>query len=194
MTTSKDTSSTELSSKSLADWCPKTIVETGNAFTRQVGDETVVYKARDKQMLVLNSVSSRVWELCDGQTPVSQIALSLMNEMDLSEDQATAVTHYALRRFGCGNLLTELVDDPPRLSSGRLLTRRRLMALLPGLAAVPAISLMVAPHPAHAASPFACGCDVADSYCVYGDDLCFPITTVGRFVWCLFNGEVVGCP
>jgi hypothetical protein len=66
---------------------------------QRVDGESVLLDIRSGQYFSLNAVGGRVWELCDGATPVSAIVGALCDEYDVEPAVATT---------DAGDLLAEL--------------------------------------------------------------------------------------
>jgi len=60
----------------------------------QVADgEAVILDIESGEYFSLNSVGSRIWELCDGTRSTADIVSVICEEFDVAEDVATADTH-----------------------------------------------------------------------------------------------------
>ncbi|MCS7220163.1 MAG: PqqD family protein [Anaerolineae bacterium] len=57
---------------------------------RMIGNEAVLVLADTGQVMVLNEVGGRIWELIDGSRTVADIARILVDEYEVSEEQALA--------------------------------------------------------------------------------------------------------
>lgn len=55
---------------------------------RMIGNEAVLVLADTGQVMVLNEVGGRIWELVDGSRTVADIARILVDEYEVSEEQA----------------------------------------------------------------------------------------------------------
>ncbi len=67
----------------------------GDHATRKIGDETIVVPVRAhvadlESIYTFNEVGSAIWERLDGERSVSDIARSLADEFDVSEETALA--------------------------------------------------------------------------------------------------------
>jgi hypothetical protein len=70
---------------------------------RQLDDETLVYDLNRHRAFCLNRTAAIIWNRCDGQTSVRQLALLLGKELNSSIDQG--VVEMALARLGRARLL-----------------------------------------------------------------------------------------
>lgn len=117
---------------------------------RRVGDELIIYDLNRDQGHALNPTASFVFEQCDGQTSIEQIASRLAVELNVP--QAKQVTTLALERLSRANLLVEqtLTENTYGIS------RRDLLKLAgkAGLAAamLPVVTTLLVPSAAHAQS------------------------------------------
>ena len=110
----------------------------------EMGEETLVYDLARHRAHCLNPIATLVWRLCDGQTPVEDIAAALAEASRIPVDDD--VVWYALRRLNGARLLASPL--PPQAAGHRVTRRdllRRAMAAGVGLVAVPAIATIVAP-------------------------------------------------
>lgn len=71
----------------MMDWIP---VRCGDLLSSVTGDGTVIVSPRDGQLSVVNEVGAFVWELINGQNSVDSIVQQLVDNYDVSADQARA--------------------------------------------------------------------------------------------------------
>jgi hypothetical protein len=117
-----------------------------DCLSRQLDDEVVIYDPQRHQGHCLNSTAAAVWKLCDGKSNPSEIAGALSRQLSARVDQR--VVGLALEQLAEAHLLVEAkerVDSPSR----RVAIRRLGIA---AAVALPLVTSMVAPTPAHAAS------------------------------------------
>jgi hypothetical protein len=152
--------------------------KTAHLIVREIDDETLVYDMGRHAATCLNEFAAKVWRRCDGETSVADIADAL------GEDERAV--WLALHQLTKAQLLTEVIALPPDMRTGK--TRRQIAGQLGLGAAVAAVSSIVAPMPAQAASCLAngsvcltnsqcCsgGCEVTcfeQIHCVKGQPLC----------------------
>jgi len=98
-----------------------------------IDDEVIVYDTERHKAHCLNQTAARVWEHCDGQTTVADVARRLAREFEAPVDQ-TAVW-LAVEQLQKARLLA----DAPRRPTG--LSRRELLKRL-GVAAAVALPLV----------------------------------------------------
>ena len=129
-----------------------------------IDDEVVVYDTERHKAHCLNRTAAFVWEHCDGQTTVADVARRLARELEAPIDQ-TAVW-LAVEQLGKAHLLTEA----PRHAAG--LSRRELLKRLGVAAAValPLVTTIRTPVAAQGASCLGEGapCDPANDLCCPG--------------------------
>jgi hypothetical protein len=110
-----------------------------------------VYDLERDRAHCLNRTAALVWQHCDGQTTVADLARLLKDSINLPADEG--VVWMALERLGKANLLEERISPPG--GAGRH-TRRdvlRRLGLAAGLAILlPAVQSIVAPEAVQAAS------------------------------------------
>ena len=129
---------------------------TQDIVVRKLADETLVYDRKTLQASCLNSLAADVWERCDGETSVSAIAAAIAAE--------ESAVWQALERLSNSNLLDQPVTAPT-FADNRTSRRGALRAIgLGTAAAIPAVTTIVLPSMAHAAScaPTGAPCDFQD--------------------------------
>lgn len=108
---------------------------------KEVDGELLVYDLERNKAHCLNPTAALVWNLCDGQTNISELAISLSKTLGTRLDET--VIQLALKQLSADHLLAEPYEVSPALSG---LSRRALVRRL-GLAAVllPLITTISAP-------------------------------------------------
>lgn len=114
---------------------------TERLLAQEVGGELVVYDLERHKAHSLNRTAALVFQHCDGQTSVSQLAALLHRELDLPADESVIIA--ALNQLEEANLL----QAPVGLSAGQIAALAGAAALL-----VPVVRTLVAPTPAAAYS------------------------------------------
>lgn len=149
---------------------------------QNMANEALVYDLERHRAHCLNEVASVVWRQCDGETSVSQIARTLKERLDLPADPE--LVRYALDRLGRAHLLEERVT-PGKYSRRDFLQRLKKIGLVASVA-LPVVSSIVSPTPAHAQSCVAAG-DCASR------PNCTPCTNPGGNCggWACCNGQCV---
>lgn len=120
--------------------------KTKELLVQEAGEELLVYNLGSDKAICLNHTAALVWQACDGESDVSQIAKKLEKELDSPVDED--VVWLALDQLGKEDLL--LGNGLPGRFDG--LSRREVFKKI-GLAAtvaLPVISSIVAPTAAHA--------------------------------------------
>ncbi|MBI3989058.1 MAG: PqqD family peptide modification chaperone [candidate division NC10 bacterium] len=117
---------------------------------QELPDEILVYDLTRHRAHCLNQTAALVWRHCDGQTTVAEMATLLQNELNIPADEA--VVWLALDRLGKAHLLKERMTPPTTARYSRREFVRRL-ALVGGFSVlVPAVSSVIAPTAAQAAT------------------------------------------
>jgi len=117
---------------------------------RELPDEVLIYDRDRDKAHCLNQTAALVWKYCDGETSVATMVQRL--ECDLKASKVDEkIVWFALSQLDKDNLLEQSVPLPSMMEG---MSRRQLMRAL-GLAAViaiPAVTSIVAPTPAQAAT------------------------------------------
>jgi hypothetical protein len=119
-----------------------------DCLSRKFGDEVLVYDLQRDMGHCLNSTAAAAWKLCDGNNSPSQIARTLSRQ--LSAPMHESVVLLALDQLADAHLLVEPVVPAKRLSRRVAIRRIGIAAAI----ALPLVTSLVAPTPAHAASCF----------------------------------------
>jgi hypothetical protein len=106
-----------------------------------VGDEVIIYDLKNQHCYALNSMSATIWDLCDGQTTLPEMALVLKQANNLSDEEATVVIDASLEQLIESELLVD--DFSHMVQSEASADRRTLLKKLGGLISLPAISSIV---------------------------------------------------
>jgi len=116
----------------------------------ELPDETLVYDLKRHKAHCLNRTAALVWQHCDGQTSVAELAALLEEQLATPTDEA--VVWMALDRLGRAHLLTEQVTLPADRAQ---YSRREVLRTLRRAAAIsllPVVASIVAPRAAAAVS------------------------------------------
>jgi hypothetical protein len=116
---------------------------------QEMQNEVMVVDTAADQANLLNQTAALVWQECDGQTPVAEIAARVAAKLGAPVDEK--IVWYALNQLSSKNLLQERVTAP---AHARTLTRREFIrAGLVGAAVVlPVIVTLTVPQPTEASS------------------------------------------
>ncbi len=76
-----------------------------NVFEQELDDETVLYDSRDDSTHILNLTAAMVWELCDGQNDVDEIAAEVANRFELSPEKVEPDVRRILGQFTAARLV-----------------------------------------------------------------------------------------
>ena len=130
-------------------------------------DEVLVYDTERHKAHCLNRTAAAVWEHCDGQMSVADVARRLTRELQTPIEPA--MVWLAVEQLKKAHLLTEAPRRPTGLSRRELLKRLGVAAAL----AVPLVTTIVTPTAAQAVS-----CIAEGGPCVQGSGLpCCPGTS-----------------
>lgn len=106
---------------------------------QELPDEVLVYDLKRHKAHCLNKTAAFIWQHCDGQTSVKEMASLLGREAGSPVDEE--VVWYALDKLGRAELLEEKLNLPVKDA----MSRRRMIRRLGALVAVPAVVSLVAP-------------------------------------------------
>jgi PqqD family protein of HPr-rel-A system len=124
---------------------------TNNLVVESLGDEVLVFDQESEKCHALNKTAAIVWQHCDGQATLTDLAAKLAAETSLPADED--IVRFALGQLGKAGLLEEPISRP---SGEPSLSRRRLIkkfGLVGGLALLlPVVESIVAPDPVMAQS------------------------------------------
>jgi hypothetical protein len=152
------------------EWSAETVVpaaRTEMLVVEQLADETLVYDLDRAEAHHLFPAAAVVFELCDGQRTVQELA-KLATER-LGEPVSTDTVRAAVEQLAQCALL---VDDAPQTDSGvsrRDLVRKAALVGAGAAAAAPLIRSITAPTPAQAQSS---GCGESSAPCLHDSDCC----------------------
>ena len=144
-------------------------------------DETLVYDFTSDKAHCLNRTTASVWSRCDGIRTVPDLVKELEKEMKAPIDER--LVRIALDQLSSRNLLDGTFKMPPALAG---LNRRQLMHRLglAGVVALPVITSLLAPTPAHAQSgcvPNGSPCSPTGPPCCNPSSACFGIPSTCNF-------------
>ena len=121
------------------------------ALARELHDELLVYDRQRHRVHCLNKIAAAVWLECNGEATVPEIAKKLENPMRIDGDDV--LVRLAVAKLGKAGLLEKsdaAFDGAEFLSRRDVLKRIRTIALV----VLPAVTTMLVPTPAFAASCF----------------------------------------
>jgi hypothetical protein len=143
---------------------------------KEIDDEVLVYDcARDKAHC-LNPSAAAIWQRCDGQTTVSEIARMLATDSEPVNESIVWLALSELRR-------SHLLEEPVRLPQTILGMSRREAVRRIGLGAaiaLPLVASITAPTPVQAGS-----CKHNNSTCSTGSECCSGVCNPGAPPKCL---------
>jgi hypothetical protein len=121
---------------------------------QQMPDETLVYDLESHKAHCLNRTAALVWQHCNGEMSVKEIARHL--EVELKATVGEEVVYLALDQLGKDNLLEKRIPLPAQMGG---LSRRELMrrAGLATAVALPFVISIIAPTAAQAVTCIASG-------------------------------------
>ena len=115
---------------------------------QNLANEVLVYDLERHRAHCLNKAAALVWRQCDGETSVSDMARVLKEKLDTPADPE--LIRYALDRLGRAHLL-EGRAVPAKYSRRDFMQRLKKIGLAASVA-LPVVSSIVSPTPAHAMS------------------------------------------
>jgi Coenzyme PQQ synthesis protein D (PqqD) len=139
----------------------KPLARKKDLLTANLEGEIVILDTKTNRAVGLNSSIALIWSYCDGETTVSQIVDLLRETLHPSADESSV--WHSLQKLQRAKLLQEDVPIPEDLN---LPSRRELFKVL-GLG-VGAITVMLIPTPASAASP----CVPKGGFCTMNSQCC----------------------
>ena len=116
----------------------------------QLGNELCIYNWQRKEVHALNPTAARVWQQCDGQTSLAQIAAMLQADLQVPDAEAKELAWLTLAQLEKAHLLHESVVKP---ADHKILPRRAFLKLGIAAALLPMVHSIVAPTPVAAQSP-----------------------------------------
>lgn len=130
-----------------------------NVVIQELGQEILIYDLNDNKAFCLNETSAMIWQLCDGNRTVSQIAESVGRK--LNQPANAEIVWLALDQLKKENLVSVSEDDFKNSSD---VSRREMIkkAGLTSMIALPVVSSLVAPKAINASSHL---CDSTSAAC-----------------------------
>ncbi len=116
----------------------------------ELQDETLVYDLKRHKARCLNRTAALVWQHCDGQTTVPELAALLGEQLATPTDEA--VVWMALDRLDRAHLLSEPVTLPADRAQYSRREVLRTLRRVAGISLLPVVASIVAPRAAAAAS------------------------------------------
>ena len=123
---------------------PQPRARTEGLIKERLDGELLVYDLQHHQAHCLNRAAALVWEQCDGQTTVPEIAQRIKHQLGAADEN---LVRLALEELAAKLLLQEPVARQPGMSRRELIHRLGLTA---AGAAVPLITTIIAPEPVEA--------------------------------------------
>jgi Coenzyme PQQ synthesis protein D (PqqD) len=131
---------------------------------RNLDEEVLVYDLERNQAHCLNRTAALVWSHCDGLTTVRELVELLQSQLGMRADEQTV--WHALLQLGKDHLLEQEVSHP---LTQRGMTRRQLMQRAGTVVAAAAVTSIVVPSVAQAASGvLVCTAGTVNLSCVSG--------------------------
>ena len=120
---------------------------------QELADEVLVYDLQRHRAHCLNQTAAWVWKHCDGHATVEDLARGLQTELKTPVHEG--IVWLALGQLEKDHLLNGRISRPPAVAG---LSRRELVGQLGLVAAIalPLVTSIVSPTPAHAASCVDC--------------------------------------
>jgi hypothetical protein len=136
--------------------------KTRGVIVEHLADEVLVYDLERDRAHCLNPTAARVWELCDGQRSVTQIASEIGS--GAGSEASEEVVWLAVEQLSRAGLMERSVKLPGKGMRRREVIKRIAVAAAIG---VPVVTSIVAPTASHAANciPTGGGCSTAAQCC-----------------------------
>jgi hypothetical protein len=135
--------------------------KTDGVVVEHLADEVLVYDLKRDRAHCLNVTAARVWEKCDGQRTIRQIASEVVKGEEEAGEEVVWLAVEELSRAG-------LMEEKIKRSSGGISRREVIKRIAVGAAiGVPVVTSIVAPTASHAANciPTGGGCTTAVNCC-----------------------------
>jgi hypothetical protein len=131
---------------------------------QEVAGEILIYDLRSDKAICLNQTSALIWQHCDGEQNISEIASKIQKKLDAQVNEE--IVWFALDQLEKENLLANEEKIPNKFEA---LSRREVIKKigLTSVIALPVISSLVAPMAVHAQS-----CLANDSPCTASAQCC----------------------
>lgn len=116
---------------------------------QEMKDEVLVYDLERHEARCLNATAAHVWQHCDGQTTIADMAARLARDFNLPHDEEIVLL--ALDQLGRDRLLVEAV----KRSTGERISRRKMIRRsgIAAAVALPLVTSIIAPTAAQAGTP-----------------------------------------
>jgi hypothetical protein len=124
--------------------------QAASTHVEQLGSELCIYNWQRKEVHALNPTAARVWQQCDGQTSLTQIAAMLQTELHVPDAEAKELAWLTLAQLEKAHLLHADVVKP---AHRKVLPRRAFLKLGIAAALLPMVYSITAPTPVAAQSP-----------------------------------------
>ncbi len=92
------------------------VIQASNVISRRIGDDIVLIKDDGQATHILNKTAAAIWELCDGEHSLDDIATWLCERFDVGYQEARADTEEIIDRLIQVEMLSQSGD--PSLQKG----------------------------------------------------------------------------
>ena len=156
---------------------------------KRMGEEVVVFDARNGSVHHLNNVSGVVWQACDGRTDVAGLARIVARTTQM--DDPVPAVELALEQLSRRGLLETNVERP---TSDRRRNRREALKQLAKAAAIPIVLTLTA-NRARALSESGEACVIHCTQLIPAGAIIVPNQTTVVGIWYASAGTCIGdCP
>ena len=127
------------------------VARSDELLTMKLGDEVVIYDAKNHRAHLLNRTANLVWQNCDGKTSTAQLEALLQDSLGTAE--ADEVLSLTLHKLGKAGLLSNYeAPRPEAVNKSRRDALQKLKQAIIPLALLPMVKSIVAPTALAAAS------------------------------------------
>jgi hypothetical protein len=86
------------------------IVQAKDVISRRIGDDTVVLKDDGLSVHVLNKTAAIIWEMCDGEHGIEEIATYFCDRFDVSFEEARADAREIVEKLIEVGIINQIVE------------------------------------------------------------------------------------
>lgn len=130
---------------------------------QELSDEVLVYDLDNHKAHCLNKAAAMVWEHCDGNNSIRDIALAMGSDLNAQADEA--MVWHALDQLDKARLLENKISQPdgkPKLSRRELIRKAGIAAMI----AIPVVTSILAPKALASATSCGSACSPGSAECV----------------------------
>jgi PqqD family protein of HPr-rel-A system len=88
------------------------VIQASNIISRRIGDEIVLIKDDGKATHVLNKTAAAIWEMCDGEHNLDEIANRMCERFDVSFEEVRGDIEEIIDRLMQAGILSQSGEPP----------------------------------------------------------------------------------